>query len=93
VVGDTMRLYVVALDTLNPVRLIVDRKLRAPYWILPGDSLPFEVTDLIVLERKADRLAVSFGGRRLPSAPDSLGTLILTRTRVQEILDSLRTAG
>lgn len=94
VVGDTMRLFVVALDTLDPIRVIVDRKMRAPYWILPGDSLSFDVTDHIVFERKADDVAVSFAGRRLPStAPDSLGTLILTRNRVQELLDSLRTAG
>lgn len=94
VVGDTMRLFVVALDTLNPIRIIVDQNLRAPFWILPGDSLPFEVSDRIVLERKADQVAVSFAGRRLPSsASDSLGTLILTRNRVQELLDSLRTAG
>lgn len=89
-----MRLFVVALDTLNPIRIIVDQNLRAPFWILPGDSLPFEVSDRIVLERKADQVAVSFAGRRLPSsASDSLGTLILTRNRVQELLDSLRTAG
>lgn len=94
VVGDTMRLFVVALDTLNPIRVVVDQKPRAPYWLLPGDSLPFEVTQRIVLERKARLLAISFAGRRLPlPGEDSLGSFILTRTRVQELMDSLRTAG
>lgn len=93
VVGDTLRLFIVALDTLNPVRVQVDERLRAPYWIEPGDSLEFDVARHIVIQRRADRLALSIGGRRIPIVDaDSEGTVRLTPARAQEILDSLRTA-
>ena len=91
VLGDSIRFDVVApIETLDPIRLTVDRDIRRPYWIEHLDTLTFYAVEQIAFERELDVAEIWMEGYQLSdSLIDANGQLRMNRDRGQAWLDTL----
>jgi len=92
---DTFQVDIIAqLETLDPVRITQDRDLRRPYWIQHLDTLSFQISERIEIERELMNARILVDNFVLPSEWYQEEVRVeISRQMIQSWLDSLTTAG
>lgn len=95
VLPDTFAVEIIAsMEALDPIRVTLDRDLRKPYWVEYQDTLVFQVTDRLRIEREVENTRILVDGFLAP--PEWFNDsqpIDITRLTTQAWLDSLTDSG